>query len=55
LLSDQEIDLRTPLRHGAGVERIQELLVAGIGRKPKQHHLDERIEAHERVMSQIGG
>jgi cyclic pyranopterin phosphate synthase len=55
LLSDQEIDLRTPLRQGADVEQVQELLLAAIGRKPQQHHLDERLEAHSRVMSQIGG
>jgi cyclic pyranopterin phosphate synthase len=55
LLSDQEIDLRTPLRQGAGVAQVQELLLAAIGRKPRQHHLDERLEAHDRVMSQIGG
>jgi cyclic pyranopterin phosphate synthase len=55
LLSDQEIDLRTALRRGAGVDQVQELLLAAIGRKPEQHHLDERIEARHRVMSQIGG
>ena len=55
LLSDQEIDLRTPLRQGAGVDQMQELLVTAIGHKPRQHHLDERVEAHSRVMSQIGG
>jgi len=55
LLSDLEIDLRTPLRHGADVGQVQGLLLAAIGRKPEQHHLDERIEARDRVMSQIGG
>jgi cyclic pyranopterin phosphate synthase len=55
LLSDQEFDLRTPLRQGANVDQVQELLLAAIGRKPQQHHLDERLEARGRVMSQIGG
>jgi cyclic pyranopterin phosphate synthase len=55
LLSDQEIDLRMPLRQGAGVDQVQELLLAAIGRKPRQHRLDERLEARDRVMSQIGG
>ncbi len=55
LLSDQEIDLRSRLRQGAGVDEIQRLLLAAIERKPWRHHLDECREAHIRVMSQIGG
>jgi cyclic pyranopterin phosphate synthase len=55
LLSDQEIDLRTPLRQGASVEQIQALLLQGIERKPKEHHLDEHLQPENRVMSQIGG
>jgi cyclic pyranopterin phosphate synthase len=55
LLSDQEIDLRTPLRRGAGVAEIRELLLEGIESKPLQHHLDERRMPANRVMSEIGG
>jgi cyclic pyranopterin phosphate synthase len=57
LLSDREIDLRTPLRAGAGVEQIKALLLEGIGNKPGRHHLDEheRVNAPRRAMSQIGG
>jgi cyclic pyranopterin phosphate synthase len=55
LLSDYEIDLLTPLRQGGGVDEIQGLLLAAMGRKPQRHHLDERVEAYDRVMSQIGG
>jgi cyclic pyranopterin phosphate synthase len=55
LLSDYEIDLRTPLRQGAGVDQIKELLLQGIGSKPLQHHLDERARPESRVMSEIGG
>jgi len=57
LLSDQEIDLRTPLREGADVEQIKKLLLQGIGSKPMQHHLDEgACQLPEgRVMAQIGG
>jgi cyclic pyranopterin phosphate synthase len=55
LLSDQEFDLRTPLRRGAGVDQIQELLLSAIGHKPQQHHLDESIQVRDRAMSQIGG
>jgi cyclic pyranopterin phosphate synthase len=55
LLSDHEIDLRTPLRQGAGVAQIKALLLRGIGSKPLQHHLDERSRPENRVMSEIGG
>ena len=55
LLSDQEIDLRTPLRRGADVGQIKELLLSGIGSKPMQHHLDECQLPENRAMSEIGG
>ncbi len=55
LLSDYEIDLRTPLRQGADVEQIKALLLQGIENKPMRHHLDEWAIAESRAMSQIGG
>ncbi len=55
LLSDYEIDLRTPLRQGADVAQIKELLLKGIESKPMQHHLDEWKRPEKRVMSEIGG
>ncbi len=55
LLSDQEIDLRTPLRNGADVLEIRALLLQGIERKPMHHHLDECLMPEGRVMSEIGG
>lgn len=55
LLSDQEIDLRTPLRQGASVEQISALLLEAIARKPQRHHLDERQDVEKRTMAQIGG
>jgi len=55
LLSDYEIDLRTPLRQGADVAQIKELLLQGISSKPMQHHLDEWERPENRVMSEIGG
>ncbi len=55
LLSDREIDLRTPLRQGAGVAQIRELLLKGVENKPLQHHLDECRMPANRVMSEIGG
>jgi cyclic pyranopterin phosphate synthase len=60
LLSDHEIDLRTPLRAGAGSEEIQEILEQAIGSKPSGHHLGEcapgkRAGVEDRAMAQIGG
>ncbi|MDY6875074.1 MAG: GTP 3',8-cyclase MoaA [Chloroflexota bacterium] len=55
LLSDYEINLRTPLRQGADVTQIKELLLQGIESKPMQHHLDEWERPENRVMSEIGG
>jgi cyclic pyranopterin phosphate synthase len=65
LLSDQEIDLRTLLRQGAGVAEIKTLLAQGISRKPQQHHLGEPDlscdqpgagqHAVHRAMAEIGG
>lgn len=55
LLSDQELDLRTPLRQGAGVPEIKALLLQAIARKPQQHHLEACQRAQSRLMAQIGG
>ncbi len=55
LLSDYEIDLRTPLRQGADIAQVKALLLKGIKNKPMRHHLDERKRPENRVMSEIGG
>jgi cyclic pyranopterin phosphate synthase len=55
LLSDYEIDLRTPLRQGADLAEVREVLIRSIGAKPRGHRLDESIAPRERAMSEIGG
>ncbi len=55
LLSDDEIDLRTPLRQGAGVDEIRDLVIQSIGVKPERHRLDENRTPRGRAMSEIGG
>jgi len=55
LLSDREIDLRTPLRQGADLAQIKVLVLQAIESKPLQHHLSEYGRPENRVMSQIGG
>lgn len=57
LLSDKEIDIRTPLRAGATDAALAEIFFAAVAGKPKQHTLC-RISgciSVERRMSQIGG
>ena len=55
LLSDSEIDLRTPLRQGASAEDIKALIIKGIRNKPERHHLSEQVIPQGRAMSEIGG
>ncbi|MEA3377118.1 MAG: GTP 3',8-cyclase MoaA [Chloroflexota bacterium] len=55
LLSDQEIDMRGPLRRGATVEELKALIVEGIHRKPMRHHLSNHVHPADRAMSEIGG
>jgi len=54
LLSDEEIDLRRPLRQGDSAEEIKTLILRGIARKPTRHHLEE-MQPEGRRMSEIGG
>jgi cyclic pyranopterin phosphate synthase len=60
LLSDHEIDLRTPLRSGAGLGEIARILEQAIAAKPSGHHLGtcapgEAAGVRDRAMAQIGG
>ncbi|TFG68913.1 MAG: GTP 3',8-cyclase MoaA [Anaerolineales bacterium] len=55
LLADNEIDLRTPLRNGAGIQEVEALLQQAISVKPRSHHLDQAERVKNRAMSQIGG
>jgi cyclic pyranopterin phosphate synthase len=55
LLSDHEIDLRTPLRQGAAMEEIKRLIVEAVRAKPERHHLSEQVIPQGRAMSEIGG
>ncbi len=56
LFSDQEIDLRTPLRDGATAEEIVALFHQAILTKPERHHLEVgRSNCNLRALSQIGG
>ena len=54
LFSDDEIDLRGPLRQGATVGDIKRLIRQAVASKPERHKLITGVTC-ERFMSQIGG
>ncbi|MCL0084117.1 GTP 3',8-cyclase MoaA [Dehalococcoidia bacterium] len=53
LLSDEEIDLREPLRYGASADELKRLIKQATEAKPGGHKLDSGTTA--RSMCQIGG
>ena len=55
LYDSQEIDLKTPLREGAGLKEIADLMMDAVALKPDRHHMLEGWRDGRRVMSQIGG
>jgi len=56
LFGDQHVDLRTPLRAGAGTEELAELLRASMSIKPERHHLRlGEASSRMRAFSEIGG
>jgi GTP 3',8-cyclase len=55
LLRDNEVDLLTPLRAGASLDTLRQLVLDGIWAKPWGHGLAEGEFATNRVMSEIGG
>jgi cyclic pyranopterin phosphate synthase len=55
LLRENEVDLLTPLRAGAGLAELRQLIVEGIWQKPWGHRLSEGAVPMNRTMSQIGG
>jgi len=55
LLREGEVDLLTPLRGGATLEQLRQLILDGIWVKPWGHGLEEGLIPLNRVMSEIGG
>ncbi|MCL4459319.1 MAG: GTP 3',8-cyclase MoaA [Chloroflexi bacterium] len=55
LLSEQEVDLRSPLRQGATIDDIKQLIRQAAQMKPLGHRLNERVVPEDRSMYQIGG
>ena len=55
LLSDDEIDLKQPLRSGVSLAGLKKLIEEAVARKPLRHHLAEGYVPKERPFSQVGG
>jgi len=55
LLRDKEVDLLSPLRQGATLEELRQIVLGGVWDKPWGHGLAEDDFATNRVMSEIGG
>jgi cyclic pyranopterin phosphate synthase len=55
LLRDMEVDLLTPLRAGASLDDLRQIILDGVWDKPWGHGLAEGEFATNRVMSEIGG
>lgn len=55
LLREKEVDLLTPLRAGATLAELRQMILDGIWLKPWGHGLAEGVIPLNRVMSEIGG
>ena len=55
LLREGEVDLLTPLRQGASLEELRDIILQGVWYKPWGHGLAEGVIPLNRVMSEIGG
>jgi len=55
LLREKEVDLLTPLRAGASLDELRQLLLDGVWNKPWGHGLADGIIPLNRAMNEIGG
>jgi cyclic pyranopterin phosphate synthase len=55
LLSDDEVDLKQPLRSGISSAGLKELIEEAVARKPLRHHLAEGDTPKDRPFCQVGG
>ncbi|GAB4473560.1 MAG: GTP 3',8-cyclase MoaA [Anaerolineae bacterium] len=55
LLREKEVDLLTPLRAGATLDDLKEIIRRGVWHKPWGHGLADNVIPMNRVMSEIGG
>jgi cyclic pyranopterin phosphate synthase len=55
LLREGEVDLLSPLRYGAKISELRQLIIDGLWHKPWGHGLAEGVIPLNREMSEIGG
>lgn len=55
LLREGEVDLLTPLRQGATLDELRQIILDGLWHKPWGHGLAKGVIPLNRVMSEIGG
>jgi cyclic pyranopterin phosphate synthase len=55
LLREKEVDLLTPLRVGATLEELKQIILDGVWHKPWGHGLADDVVPLNRFMSEIGG
>ena len=55
LLREKEVDLLTPLRAGASLDELRQIILDGVWEKPWGHGLADGIIPLNRVMNEIGG
>jgi len=55
LLREKEVDLLTPLRAGATLDDLRQIILDGVWGKPWGHGLAEGVIPLNRVMNEIGG
>ncbi len=55
LLSEDEIDLKQPMRSGISSAGLKRLIEEAVARKPLRHHLAEGLVPRDRPFSQVGG
>ena len=55
LLSEDEIDMKQPLRSGISPAGLKQLIEEAVAKKPLRHHLAEGHRPEGRPMTQVGG
>jgi cyclic pyranopterin phosphate synthase len=55
LLREKEVDLLTPLRGGATLDDLRQIILDGVWEKPWGHGLAEGVIPLNRAMNEIGG
>jgi len=55
LMSDEEVDLKVPLRRGISLEELKKLIEEAVARKPLQHNLVQEYTPKKRPFYRVGG